>query len=108
MTDPVINGSMTIAVDDAPATAAGLFLVGFQGPVTGFGLGCNVHVDLALPTIPLSFKTDASGSARLQLKVPNNATLKGFTVVWQAGVVAPGGGPLGLALTNAVVTTGGN
>ncbi len=105
--DAVINTLINLDITDAPGSALTFYVIGARAnPVTDFGLGAFFFIDTAF-TLSVMVTTTPAGTHSLPLLVPNDVGLIDITVVTQGLIDNPGAPPLGMALTNAVVVTGG-
>ncbi|HKD99580.1 MAG TPA: VCBS repeat-containing protein [Planctomycetota bacterium] len=88
------NAAFALTCTNAPASALGLAILASAQDVAGsdpLRLGVLLHVDLLASTfaIPLSFASDASGSAAAPAAIPPTPGLAGATVFAQAIWVWP-------------------
>jgi len=104
-TPPILGGTVTLSVTQAPPALAGALFVS-NVPLQPYVIapGCSIWVDpLAFDTLA-SFTTDPAGQWALALSLPNLPALAGVRFALQAAV-APTGSPLGLDLTNGLYLT---
>jgi hypothetical protein len=102
-TVPTASQPLTIVISQAPKSVAGLLALGVTCQAPAFNLkvigapGCGLFQDLPLI---LGYSTDANGVRRLTFPVP--ASVKGFGVRLQSGVVAAGANAAGLLFTRSL------
>ncbi len=108
-TPPALGNTAQVFVRGAPQNALGMNLVGAPHKGITLGASCQLYVDLALPIIPLAFRTDSTGSWQLpRVVIPTSPALLGRMIAWQAGVSHELTYPLGVALTNGLRLTVGH
>ena len=112
---PVLGTTMTVTVDNMPAPATGLMMIGFSkttsilGPLpldsAAFGApGCSLRVS---PEIN-PFVSGAGNTAIWSLTIPNNATLAGVRIFQQVIVFEIGINAAGAVNSNAAAMLVGN
>ncbi len=107
-TDPVLGASLTFAVRDAVANAAGVALFGAPSfPEQQLGRGCALAV---VPTgsVGVAFTTDAAGRFTAPpLGVPNDPALVDAQLALQAAIGPTANVPLPVDFSNGVLLTFG-
>ena len=106
---PAFGQAYQVTVSDAPANAPGFLIFGFAHPGMVLFTGCTAYVDLGKALVLLPFTTDALGGWQSSgLSVGNPSMSWGLKFGLQAGIEGAGTWPLGVALTNGVVSEVGN
>lgn len=99
---PVIGKSGQLLLFGGSANEVGVTLVGIPHPGKSVGHGCQLYVDLAIPTVSLYFTTTSSG-VWVSTPFPLAASLLGVSVGGQSAIRDLATPPFGLALSNGIV-----
>lgn len=99
---PGLGLNVTYATSKAPASSSGILLAGITPlslPLPGFG---PLLVDLQVLALTAPIQTDSSGTASLQLPIPNITGLPGHTFYFQAFVLNGASGDLSSAVATRI------
>jgi hypothetical protein len=108
ISDPFLGKRLFLSVDEGPANANGILFVSLPIPQPiRIGFGCSIYADPGPASANFVIRTDANGSYRYSLLVPNDPTLYGSRSIAQVGIGPTAVPPLGIDLSNAVLMRAG-
>jgi hypothetical protein len=104
---PATNSTLPVLLDGLPAGQAGVLFAGLRCLRTPLALDF-----LGMPRCALyqatpgyiDFRSDPSGSARIDLAIPANPAYAGLPILLQAFALAPGANAFGGVVTNGLMT----
>jgi hypothetical protein len=103
---PVQGQTMRWFASSFVPNATGVVLVGIPHPGIPLGSGCTAYFNLALPTVPFFFVTNATGGwLSGPIPVSLSTSLACVELTLQAAIDDPRTAPMALALSNGVLLT---
>lgn len=103
------NPSFGLRVEDLPPNGSAAVLVSLQTGNTTLGNGCTLWLDASSAIAVGTFGANAQGVATVPFGVPNDVSLEGASVAFQAATLVSGGPLFGqIALSNGMRVRIGN
>jgi hypothetical protein len=86
------NTTFGLLLGNVAPNAGCFFLIGTTPADVAIGFGCRSYLDLNQTILTIGVQSDAQGEARLPIRVPNNPSLEGTSIVAQGAEYQPSGG----------------